>query len=70
MTDGGGAVGQMSLVHPDLIPGEQVRFTHRRGWRFGVLVGFDGRDAILTTADGSRRDRVPAATVQPWPPRR
>ena len=59
----------MSLEHPHLIPGAQVRYPHRRGWRFGVLVGFDGAHAIVTTADGSRRDRVPAATVTEWPPR-
>ncbi len=62
--------GQMSLVHPDLVPGDQVRFPHRRGWRFGVLVGFDGRDAVIAARDGRTRERVPAGTVSPWPPSR
>lgn len=60
---------QMSLVYPDLIPGDQVRFPHRRGWRFGVLAGFDGAHAIVSTRDARRPERVPAAMVRPWPPR-
>jgi hypothetical protein len=59
---------QMSLDHPDLVPGDQVRFPHRRGWRFGVLVGFDGIHAVISTSDGGRPQRVPAGTVSPWPP--
>ena len=61
--------GQMSLAYPDLVPGDQVRFPHRRGWRFGVLVGFDGRDAVIESRDGGRRQRIPAGLVTPWPPR-
>lgn len=61
--------GQMSLAYPDLVPGDQVRFPHRRGWRFGVLVGFDGRDAVIESRDGGRRERISAGLVTPWPPR-
>ncbi len=60
---------QMSLAYPDLIPGDQVRYPHRRGWRFGVLVGFDGAHAVVAGPDGEQRQRVPASTVAPWPPR-
>lgn len=63
------AQAQLSLAYPDLIPGEQVRYPHRRGWRFGVLVGFDGAQAVVTGPDGVKPQRVPASTVTPWPPR-
>lgn len=63
------AQAQMSLVYPDLVPGDQVRYPHRRGWRFGVLVGFDGASAVIEGPDGANRQRVPASTVTPWPPR-
>ena len=62
--------GQLSLAHPDLIPGDQVRFPYRGGWGFGVLVGFDGRDAVVAAGQDATRRRVPAATVTPWPPER
>lgn len=63
------APGQMSLAHPDLVPGDQVRYPHRGGWRFGVLVGFDGRDALVTGPQGQEPRRVPAGIVSPWQPR-
>jgi len=63
------AHAQMSLAYPDLVPGDQVRYPHRRGWRFGVLVGLDGAHAVIAGPDGEHRQRVPASTVTPWPPR-
>lgn len=69
MTTDMDAPGQMSLAHPDLVPGDQVRYPHRGGWRFGVLVGFDGRDALVTGPEGQEPRRVPAGIVTPWQPR-
>ncbi len=62
------AQSQMSLVHPDLVPGEPVRFTARSAWHFGVLVGIDGTFAVVSTHGGDKRERVPASAVHPWPP--
>jgi len=33
-----------------------------------VLVGFDGRDAVVAAGHEAPRRRVPAANVTPWPP--
>ncbi len=63
------APGQMSLAHPDLVPGDQVRYPQRGGWRFGVLVGFDGRDALVAGPEGEEPRRVAAGIVTPWRPR-
>lgn len=58
---------QMSLVYPDLVPGQQVRFPARGAWHFGVLVGIDGTFAVVRTTGADRRQRVPATAVHPWP---
>jgi len=63
------AQAQMSLAYPDLIHGDKVSYPQRHGWRFGVLVGFDGAHAVIAGPDGDHRQRVPASTVTPWPPR-
>ena len=56
---------QMSLVYPDLVPGQQVRFPARGAWHFRVLVGIDGTLAVARTNNADRRQRVQATAVHP-----